>query len=126
MSVKHLESCDMLDARATKRVTRVPVPTRKKITTAYPALDPVLANVREGLRKRGRSHADAAELLDMDRANVTRMLNGQHPMALHYLIRWISWLEAPLGWPLLSWDTAEKLFALRQANDTGSGPKHSH
>ena len=92
---------------------------RRHIIAEYPEVRPVLVNIQDGLSRRKRSIKEAAALLGVPHSSVSRLLSGEYPAPLHYMLRLASWLEAPPGWPLVSWDIAERVFPTG-----GSKPSH--
>jgi transcriptional regulator with XRE-family HTH domain len=79
----------------------------------WPATRPVLVNMQDGLSRKKKSIKEAAALLGVPHSSVSRMLHGEYPATAHYMLALAEWLEAPPGWPLVSWDIAERVFGAR-------------
>ena len=56
-------------------------------------------------------HGEAAAVGLKAHTSIVRMLAGDHPVPINYIVVWRRWLGAPPGWPLLSWEVAERLFS---------------
>ena len=88
------------------------MPSRESLVERYPGTEEVLVNLRDGFRRMGKVQEECAAAVGLKaHTSIVRMLAGDHPVPIHYIVVWRRWLGAPPGWPLLSWEGAERLFS---------------
>ncbi len=101
-----------------------PVPRRPKkwVVTQVPAVSIVIANVQDGLSRRGHTDKEAAGHLGLDDSGFSRRMSGEYAFGAHELVQLARWLRAPSGWPLRAGEEWE----WSQGDGTGRGQKMSH
>jgi hypothetical protein len=87
-----------------------PKKKKKPIIEEYPEVRPILVNMQDGLSRKKRSVKETSALLGVPHSSVSRLLSGKYPAPLHYMLLIAEWLKAPPGWPLISWDMADRAF----------------
>jgi hypothetical protein len=89
---------------------------RHSAADAYPTYTVIAARIQERLGRERGTQARLAEALDMDSGSFRHHMNRREGMVfdVEQLATIARVLEAPPGWPWLSWDDAEKFAAFKK------------
>jgi transcriptional regulator with XRE-family HTH domain len=107
----------MNHAERLRFVAVMPSQERPPATTeTYPSYTTIVARIQAELGKKRGTQARLAEALGMDSGSFRHHMNRREGMAfdVDQLATIARVLEAPPGWPWLTWDDAEKFAAFRR------------